>query len=440
MGAKVFFDKTLSGSGQMSCASCHDPSYAYGAPNSLAVQLGGPALQSIGFRSVPSLRYKDMIPPYSDQATNPDGVSLPAPGGGFMWDGRVATLPEQPALPLLNPVEMANTSQAAVVQAIQNGSYAALFQQAFGTNALTNVATAFADVGQALAAYQTEDPSFHPYTSKLDLYLDNKIGGTLTAAETRGLGVFIGNINGNTDGNLNCVSCHYAGANFNGANALMTDFTYEALSVPRNDNSIPNNAAPISANQDPTYYDMGICGPYRTDHTPSIPYTAANAANDLYAQYCGLFKTAGLRNVGIKLAFFHNGVFQSLDQVLHFYNTRDTNPEYWYPSSGGSGTVVNNPAYALQPTYTPGATIRTFNDLPAAYQGNIDEEVPMGQGPDPNNPNAGNTASSGALARAFHSTPFMTEQNIADLECFLNTLTDSYVPPATTPATGTCVN
>ena len=42
LGKKIFFDASLSGSGRMSCASCHSPAHAYGPPNGLAVQLGGP--------------------------------------------------------------------------------------------------------------------------------------------------------------------------------------------------------------------------------------------------------------------------------------------------------------------------------------------------------------------------------------------------------------
>jgi cytochrome c peroxidase len=34
----------------------------------------------------------------------------------------------------------------------------------------------------------------------------------------------------------------------------------------------------------------------------------------------------------------------------------------------------------------------------------------------------------------------MTQQNIADVICFLNTLTDGYQPPATAPTSGSCVN
>jgi cytochrome c peroxidase len=42
VGREMFFDQRLSASGRMSCATCHDPDHAYGPPNDLAVQLGGP--------------------------------------------------------------------------------------------------------------------------------------------------------------------------------------------------------------------------------------------------------------------------------------------------------------------------------------------------------------------------------------------------------------
>ena len=435
VGQQIFHDTNLSGNKNMSCATCHDPAYAYGPPNSLSVQLGSDPTQS-GQRAVPSLRYKSMTPSYADEAQNPDGISQNAPGGGFMWDGRAATLADQAALPLLNPIEMNNSSQAAVVQTVQKSSYAVLFQQAFGSSVFGDTVTAFNAIGTALQAYQNEDPSFAPYSSKYDLYIGNKVGGTLTAAETRGLELF-----NNTTNGAGCVACHYSGANFQGSVGLMTDFTYQALAVPRNDASIPNNPDPIPVNATASYYDMGLCGPLATIHTPGTansgagpdPFTGVNNPDP----YCGRFKVPTLRNVATRTAFFHNGVFHSLVQVLNFYNTRDTNPEYWYPSTGGSGTPASNPSYALQPSYASGATVSTYNDLPAAYQGNIDEELPMGQG---QTAAGGTTQANGALPRAFHSTPQLTQQDISDLNCFLQTLSDGYQPPAQAPTSGTCVN
>src|SRR5213076_427113 len=79
-GKQLFFDKSLSASGAMSCASCHDPDHAYGPPNALAVQLGGPALDRAGMRAVPSLRYKLVVPAYSNELVDPDGAGAPGPG------------------------------------------------------------------------------------------------------------------------------------------------------------------------------------------------------------------------------------------------------------------------------------------------------------------------------------------------------------------------
>jgi cytochrome c peroxidase len=436
VGQKVFFDQTLSGGKNMACATCHNPQFAYGPPNSLSVQLGSdPSLA--GQRAVPSLRYKSMTPPYNDVADNPDGITQNAPGGGFMLDGRATTLATQAGLPLLNPIEMNNPSPAAVVQAVQSGPYAALFQQAFGSGAFADANAAFTNIGLALQAYQTEDPSFAPYASKFDLFYSNKIGGKLTPAEMRGLELF-----NDTDKGAGCAACHFVGANFNGSVGLMTDFTYQAIGAPRNDAQIPGNPDPIPSNTDPTYFDMGLCGPLNNIHTPGTansgagpdPITGVNVPDP----YCGRFKVPTLRNVATRSVFFHNGVFHSLTQVLNFYNTRDTNPEYWYPSTGGNPSQqVQNPSYALFPTSASGATAQSFNDLPAAFQGNIDEELPMGQG---QTDAGGTTAVEAALPRPVHSAPQLTPENISDLTCFLNTLTDGYQVPATPPTSGTCVN
>jgi cytochrome c peroxidase len=133
-------------------------------------------------------------------------------------------------------------------------------------------------------------------------------------------------------------------------------------------------------------------------------------------------------------------VFHSLNQVVHFYNTRDTNPEFWYPSTGGTGTPTATPGWALQPAVTPGATVHRFNDLPPAHQGNVDEEVPLGTGTTPpDNVNA-TTLGDGVQPRAPESTPSMTDAQVADLVCFLGTLSDGYQPPATAPSSGACVN
>lgn len=392
VGKKMFSDTSLSGSGRMSCATCHDPTSAYGPPNDLAVQLGGPRLDLPGTRAVPSLRYKDATPPYADLLDNPDGISAPGPGGGFTWDGRAATLADQARIPLLAANEMANASAADVVAKLQAGTYAGLFRQAFGDAAFSDVDRAFLNALAALQAYQLEDPDFHPYSSKFDLYAANKIGGELTPAEARGLKVFSNPSTGN------CASCHYQGAGLNGGSALFTDFSYEAIGVPRNA-AIPGDA------------DIGLCGPLRTDHPPA-------PGN----RFCGMFKAPTLRNVALRKSFFHNGVMHSLEQVIRFYNTRDTMPEIWYPTVGGTPKAAPDagfPSYGLITTQYSGGSVQKFDDLPAQFVGNIDTQLPMD-------------------GRAAHSAPPMSEQDIGDLICFLDTLTDGYKPPAAAPTSGAC--
>lgn len=400
VGQKMFFDKKLSGSGAMSCASCHDPAHAHAPANDLSVQLGGPKLDQAGLRAVPSLRYKDITPPYADLLDNPDGISVPGPGGGFAWDGRADTLAAQARIPLLDPIEMANASSADVVKKLQAADYAPLIAKAFGPKVFDDSDAAFESALKALQAYQLEDKGFHPYSSKFDRYAGNKIGGELTPAETRGLKVFTNPSTGN------CASCHYQGAGLNGSSALFTDFSYEAISVPRN--------AAIPANNDPLYFDMGVCGTLRADHKPASP----NAANS----YCGMFKAPTMRNVATRTAFFHNGVMHSLEQVIRFYNTRDTQPQLWYPTVGGKPKAVNDPAfptYGLITTQYTGGKVQKYNDLPPAYVANIDTQMPLDG------------------RRAGTAAP-MSEQDIADLVCFLNTLSDADTTPATPPKPGAC--
>ncbi|WP_321784155.1 cytochrome-c peroxidase [Paraburkholderia sp. J94] len=376
VGAKLFFDPALSGSRKMSCATCHDPQHAYAPANDLAVQLGGRDGLQPGTRAVPTLMYKDYTNPYSDTFQNPDMISDPGPGGGLTWDGRANTIAEQAAIPLLAPNEMAAPSKAAVVDAVREGAYADQFRAAYGANVFDDTDRAFALVGAALQAYQVEDRSFHPYSSKFDRYRNNKVGGALTDAEMHGLRVFLDPNKGN------CVACHLIGGGNDGSQDITSDYSFNAIGVPRN--------KAIPANADPKYVDLGLCGPLRTDHRPGKDKGASAT--------CGMFKTPVLRNVATRHVFMHNGVFTSLEDVVRFYNTRDTEPEKWYPRDSHG-------------------RVNKFDDLPAKYRANIDKQMPLD------------------LRRA-GSRPPMTDDEMRDLIVFLKTLNDGYVPPAHADADG----
>ncbi|MGG6895071.1 cytochrome-c peroxidase [Rhizobium sp. BR 315] len=398
LGKKLFFDPSLSGNGQMSCASCHDPANHYAPANGLAVQLGGLHLDQPGIRAVPSLAYKTSTPSFSigeesaaDEAaeaspmTEASGVALanaPAsvagpltaqavkadaaaanlvPRGGMFWDGRIDSLEEQALQPMISPFEMANADVATVYAKLKKG-YGKDISALFGNNILNDQNMMISEIGFALARYQIEEPSFHPYTSKYDYYLRGK--AVLTDMEARGLKLF-------DDANKgNCASCHLDKMTGDGQMPNFTDFEFEALGAPRN--------PAIPANADAHYYDTGICGPLRND-----TYSAQQ-------QNCGLFKTPTLRNVATRHVFFHNGVYRTLEDVTRFYVKRDINPEEIYPKDA-SGKVVK------------------YDDLPPQYRANIDIiDAPMN--------------------RKLGDAPALSDAEIADVVAFLRTLSDGYDP------------
>nr|WP_242468356.1 cytochrome c peroxidase [Burkholderia plantarii] len=387
LGKQIFFDESLSASGRQSCASCHSPSHAYGPPNDLSVQMGGPHLRDAGYRPPPSLAYLYRQAPFSigpdasgddnpvnlaDSAASAVGVqraqktagvapAAPAlvPQGGLFWDGRADSLQRQALGPMLNPVEMANGSIHDVADKIRKAPYAATFKQLFGANVFGNPDMLVYEAMFAVGRYQFEDNSFHEFSSKYDAWLEGH--ARLSQAELRGLRLF------NDPDKANCAGCHLSKPTKDGLPPLFTDTQYEALGVPRN-MSLPMN-------KDPTFHDLGVCGPFRTD-------LAAQT------QYCGMFLTPTLRNSATRHVFFHNGVYHDMKQVMDFYNLRNTNPEKIYPRDA-TGKVAQ------------------FNDIPPQYQKNVDfQDAPFDRKPgDP---------------------PAMTEQDIQDIIAFMNTLNDGY--------------
>jgi cytochrome c peroxidase len=325
LGKRLFFDTSLSASGKLACASCHDPAHAYGPPNDLSVQLGGPDMKQQGRRAVPSLRYLDFTPKFTRHyyLPGPDDSEDEGPTGGFTDDGAVDTLHDQALIPLLDPAEMANRDAAAVVARLKRAGYADAFKRVYGIDLQDNPARVLEQATLALEAFQVEDPSFRPYTSKFDAVMSGN--AQFTAAELHGFALF------NNPAKGNCAQCHVSSPGPGGRPAQFTDFGMIALGVPRNQG--------LKLNRNPGYMDQGVCGPYRHDLSHET-------------RMCGLFKTTTLRNVATRKVFFHNGRFHTLVDTLRFYVERDTKPAEWYPRVNGR--------------------IEKFDDLPARYRDNID--------------------------------------------------------------------
>ena len=103
---------------------------------------------------------------------------------------------------------------------------------------------------------------------------------------------------------------------------------------------------------------------------------------------CGLFRTPTLRNVALRKAFFHNGKYHSLKDVINFYVNRDTHPEWVYPKRADG-------------------TIDKFNDLPTQYQNNIN-------------------FSDAPFTKKVGSSSALSDSEVQDIIAFLGTLTDRY--------------
>ena len=332
LGRILFFDPSLSASGTLACASCHDPASHFGPPNALSVQHGGARRDRAGLRAAQSLMYTQTVPPFTEHySDDEDDDSIDqGPAGGRTWDGRAQSAHEQALEPLLSPLEMANPDQHAIAARLRRAAYFERFAAAFGKRGLDDDARLVRAALMALETFQQEPALFYPYTSKYDAWLRHR--AQLSAQEARGLAVF----NDPTKGN--CASCHLSGITESGL-PQFTDYGYAALGVPR------NRALP--ANRDPHYFDLGLCGPLRRDLAER-------------QEYCGMFRTPSLRNVATRRVFFHNGVYHRLLDVLEFYAARDTDPGRFYPR-GSDGKP------------------QKFDDLPQATQANVDRLPPFGR-------------------------------------------------------------
>lgn len=350
VGSQLFHDPALSASGRQACDSCHAPDRGHADPAGTFLPLGGLGLDRQGLRSSPSLNYLNGTPAF--RVTGP-GQAL----GGFTWDGRADDRAAQARGPLFSADEMAHTSEAVLAAQVRQLAYYADLRFAYGLAANASDTQVIDATLRALADYQAGDTDYQPFSSKFDAVQAGR--ASFTAAEQRGLAAF------NDPRRGNCASCHTSTAPA-GQAPVFTNFQYFALGAPRNQST---------ATADPTFFDLGLCGPKRTDLA---------GRSDL----CGLFKVPTLRNVALTAPYFHNGVFQTLEQVLAFYATRDTDPARWYPPVNG------------QP--------QRFNDLPAAYHGNVTQRPPFGRGPG--------------------QAPALTLQDQADIVAFLRTLTDGFTP------------
>ena len=364
LGKRIFEDANLSEPRGLSCGSCHASKHAFQGNNGspVAAVAAGSTPSKLGTRKTPTIMYKTYSPAFGFYKDEDDGKKTLEAKGGQFWDGRASDLAEQAAGPLLNPIEMNNPSIEAVVGKVKMGGYADMVEAVFGADAFADPKSAMSKLTSALYAYEATE-RFAPFSSKFDDFLRGK--AQLSPIEARGFELFTNR------GEGNCIACHVGKTGSKDpTNWIFTDFTYDALGVPRN--------PAIPANADPAVFDLGLC---------KRPGLAAILPREIKLDsLCGQFKVPTLRNVAITGPYYHNGYFVSLRDAVAFYATRDTDPRRWYPKLK-TGEVDK------------------LNDLPGAYKENVNtNEVPYDRRPG--------------------QKPRFTDQDVDALVAFLKTLTD----------------
>lgn len=351
LGEFLYFDEDLSEPAGQSCASCHDPAFGFADPDADLPVSEGVILGLFGGRNSPASAYAMYSPVmYFDDV---EGLWI----GGQFWDGRATgadlgdPLADQAVGPFLNPVEMANTSKAQVIDDVKASEYAGLFEQVWGAGSLDHVDAAYDQVGLSIAAFERTQ-LFGQFSSKYDTYLAACLagGGTMddcakgigkvaekvgkkffASEEWYGFQLFVGE--NNNDGILQkgegamCAACHvadwtevadyglpvqtpaWAPAGF--VPPVFTDFTFDNLGVPKSEHALLVNAD----------VDLGLGA------------IVGNPAEN------GKFKVMTVRNIALTAPYAHNGYFMTLKDIVHFYNTRDV------PGSLKMGASWDMPEY-----------------------------------------------------------------------------------------------
>jgi cytochrome c peroxidase len=344
LGKKLFFDTGLSNPPGQSCASCHAAGAGFSFPDSktnerLSVATGAVKGRA-GFRAVPTIAYAAYLPTGVPTFDN----SLGAYVGGLFWDGRATDLTDQVHFPLSNPNEMnmlvgGPLDPAMVVQNVEDGAAAQTFQSIYGARIFEQPSQiVLADIADAIAHYEKTN-EVSPFSSKYDAYLAGN--ATLTDQEMAGLQLVTGSTTGRPGGPANykfaqCVLCHGIPSDPSQGPDLWTNTCYANIGTPRNplnpyyqqtnSTTDPLGYNPLGEN----FVDLGLGDfLYVALGLPSGNTGPGSNGQGDYLQINGTFKAPTLRNVdarpseGFVKAYMHNGVFKSLKDVVHFYNTRN---------------------------------------------------------------------------------------------------------------------
>jgi cytochrome c peroxidase len=310
LGHRLFFDVRLSGNGEVSCASCHDPQKGF--TDQLVLAEGMATTK----RNTPS-------------------VVGSAHNSWFFWDGRADSQWAQALGPLESAAEH-GTNRMYVAQVISQyypeayavafgetdwqmlGNYPAGAMEQDVVQAVWNklsvkeqffINTIFVNVGKSLAAYERR---LNFGKSRFDTYIElferDGESSALNSEELAGLKLFIGE--------ANCIACH-TGANF-------SDQSFHNIGLQRNQDLLAGDSGREGAAQKLAVNEFNCLGEFSDDRTLCLPLSRLRTElenESISIKLNGAFKTPSLRNVAQTFPYMHAGQFMRLQDVLKHYNS-----------------------------------------------------------------------------------------------------------------------
>lgn len=281
LGKRLFFDAGLSATGEVSCASCHNPRLAFSDARAASQGVHGKA----GTRNAPSLLQT-------------------ATERHFFWDGREQRLEAAVLQPFTNPVEMGLADGALAQRVRAQGDYRADLQAAYPER---GDAIGEAELGAALAAYLRSLPRDR---SAYDRHAAGD-RDALDADQLAGLEVF--------RGKAQCATCHLSA----GAPAPFNDGGFHHLGV--NDAAIAGRVAQLLQELPPPGPNLGRTVLSRADIAGLGRFAVTRKPADLAA-----FRTPSLRNVAVTAPYMHDGSVATLeaavDQEIYYRSLKHGRP------------------------------------------------------------------------------------------------------------------
>ncbi|SEW25473.1 cytochrome c peroxidase [Aliiroseovarius sediminilitoris] len=280
LGRMLFFDTRMSGDTALSCASCHSPENGWGDGEALSDGYG----DLLYFRNAP-------------------GLFNVANRNYFMWDGRLdgSDLGTVVRDMLTESHTMNMDSRLAQERLKQVPEYMEMFQAAYGAEPYGG--RMYGAIGEFLKTIRTENAPFDAYMRGQE--------DALSDSAKRGLALF--------EGKAGCASCH--------SGAMLSDGDLHATGVPDHPDllGLDPETAEDTANRQITMLRF-----YATLGTPNY----MNLREDV-GQYVvtkdeadiGKFVTPSLWDIGQTAPYMHSGVFDTLAEVVRFYNAGSVQSE-----------------------------------------------------------------------------------------------------------------